>query len=635
MFREEVAEHAQTVDDILLRADEHEPDRDQLDALFRAVHSIKGGCGTFGFPRLGAFAHVLEELLDAVRGRELPLDLEISDTILRGNELIRALLAAECGEGVVETSEAERVTDAISAALQRRSAPPPPDAPRECRWLIRLHVADPARREHVIESMRAAFETLGSLEVLDREGDVWRAAVRCTRSAAELRDLYAFLGAADDDFSVVAAEEAVPAAFGFFDDEPATAPIVSAGPVAPADTSSVAGSGTNPTSRGTIRVGTERIDHLVNLVGELVIAQSMLERAAETLGGHERESIDAAVAQIQRHTRDLRDGVMSIRMVPLASVFGRFRRVCHELEERLGKRVALRISGEETELDKGMIERLVDPLTHLLRNALDHGVETPAEREAAGKSPIASVRLAASHRGGEVVIEVADDGRGLDRAAIIARARERGVPVDEAAPDDDVWSLIFASGFSTARNITDVSGRGVGMDVVHRNVTELGGRIEIGSVFGAGTTIRIHLPLTLAIIDGLSVRVGAEEYVVPLTAIVESLQPAPGSRLRIGSGEVLAFRGDYVPIIPLRDRFPAAAAAVSDEDGSERICVVVESATRRAALEVDALESQLQVVVKSLETNFRPVPGIAGATVLGSGRVALILDVAGLLGSVA
>jgi two-component system chemotaxis sensor kinase CheA len=209
------------------------------------------------------------------------------------------------------------------------------------------------------------------------------------------------------------------------------------------------------------------------------------------------------------------------------------------------------------------------------------------------------------------------------------------VPVDEAAPDDDVWSLIFASGFSTARNITDVSGRGVGMDVVHRNVTELGGRIEIGSVFGAGTTIRIHLPLTLAIIDGLSVRVGAEEYVVPLTAIVESLQPAPGSRLRIGSGAVLAFRGDYVPIIPLRDRFPAAAAAVSDEDGSERICVVVESATRRAALEVDALESQLQVVVKSLETNFRPVPGIAGATVLGSGRVALILDVAGLLGSVA
>jgi len=632
-FRDEVAEHAQTVDDILLRADERELDRDQLDALFRAVHSIKGGCGTFGFKRLGDFAHVLEELLDAVRSRELPLDLEVTDIVLRGNELVRALLAAECDEGTVAPGDIERLKAAIAAVLTRRIAPVAAAPPAEHRWLISLTVADAARRPSVIESLRAAFETLGFLELLDpNEADTWRAELRTTRTDGDLRELFAFVGSPGDEFLVTPAAQPA-AAFGFFDDAPG------APPPNPSTVHAAEGAGAAAEPAGqskavasaTIRVGVEKVDHLVNLVGELVIAQSVLTRAAEAVTGPERDALESAVAEISRHTRDLREGVMSIRMVPLGTVFGRFRRVCRELEERLGKRIALRISGEETELDKGMVERLVDPLTHVLRNALDHGVESPEEREAAGKSPIAAVRLSASHQGGEVVIEVSDDGRGLNREAILARARARGLNVAENPSDDEVWALIFEPGFSTAHTVTDVSGRGVGMDVVRRNVAELGGRVELRSAAGAGTTVRIRLPLTLAILDGLAVLIGEEVYIIPLTAIVESLVPAAGSRLRIGGGEVLAFRGDYVPIVPLRERFSTGAATPNDEV----ICVVVESGNRRAALEVDALEAQLQVVVKSLEANYRAVPGMAGATVLGNGRVALILDIPGLLGTIA
>jgi len=635
-FRDEVAEHAQTVDDILLRADDREPDRDLLDALFRAVHSIKGGCGTFGFKRLGEFAHVLEELLDAVRSRELRLDLEVTDIVLRGNELVRGLLAAECDEGSVDPAEVQRVEAAIAAVLARRTVPAA-DAPSpEHRWLISITVADPARRESVIESLRAAFETLGFLELIDpNDADAWRAELRTTRSDHELRDLFGFVGSPDDQF-LVTPVPAPDAGFGFFDDAPGAPPAAANPPVfrnADADVVSSEASVAQPkaVTSSTIRVGVEKVDHLVNLVGELVIAQSVLTRAAEAVSGPARDALETAVSEISRHTRDLREGVMSIRMVPLGTVFGRFRRVCRELEERLGKRIALRISGEETEMDKGMVERLVDPLTHVLRNALDHGVESPEEREAKGKSPVAAVRLAASHQGGEVVIEVSDDGRGLDRDAILARARERGLSVSESPSDEDVWALIFEPGFSTANAVTDVSGRGVGMDVVRRNVAELGGRVELRSAPGAGTTVRIRLPLTLAILDGLAVRIAEEVYIIPLTAIVESLVPAAGSRLRIGTGEVLAFRGDYVPVIPLRDRFSDGTAEPSDEV----ICVVVESGNRRAALEVDALEAQLQVVVKSLEANYRAVAGMAGATVLGNGRVALILDIPGLLGTIA
>jgi two-component system chemotaxis sensor kinase CheA len=621
-FREEVAEHARTIDDILFRAEHEEPDREQLDALFRAVHSIKGGCGTFGFPRLGAFAHVLEELLDAVRERTLSLDAEIVDAVLRGNEVIGALLAAEFGERHVAEDEVDAVRAVIATHLAGRRAAVAPTTTIAKRWSIGVVVADRARSERVVEALRAAFAGLGELTVREpRAGEQFRAELHCDRTADDLREMFAFVGMPSDTFLVEPVVE--DGGFGFFDDEPAPSLVASPLPDAPVRSAAAA---------TTIRVGVDRIDHLVNLVGELVIAESVLTRAAEAVTGAERAALDAAVAHIRRHTRDLRDGVMSIRMVPLASIFGRFRRVCRELEERLGKSVVLRISGEETELDKGMIERLVDPLTHVLRNAYDHGVETPEERAAAGKPPAATVHLAASHEGGEVVITISDDGRGLDRAAILARARSRGLDVADEAADEEVWNLIFAPGFSTAETVTDVSGRGVGMDVVRRNVTELGGRVDLRSTFGVGTTIRIRLPLTLAILDGLSVRIAEETFVIPLTAIVESLQPKASERLRVGAHEeVLAFRGDYVPIVPLRKRFANAA----HDAAPESVCIVVESGTRRAALEVDALDAQLQVVVKSLAANFRPVPGVAGATVLGNGRVALILDVPGLLGAIA
>jgi two-component system chemotaxis sensor kinase CheA len=380
-----------------------------------------------------------------------------------------------------------------------------------------------------------------------------------------------------------------------------------------------------------IRVSIEKVDQLINLVGELVITQAMIEQRVDALDAMVHEKLLASVGQLTRNTRDLQEAVMSIRMMPMDFVFSRFPRMVRDLATKLGKKVDFITNGAATELDKGLIERIVDPLTHLVRNSIDHGIEMPEVRRAAGKADAGRLFLSASHQGGNIIIEVSDDGGGLNRERILAKARQNGLPVSETMPDADVWQLIFAPGFSTAEQVTDVSGRGVGMDVVKRNITAMGGTVDIRSAKGFGTTISISLPLTLAILDGMSIRVGDEVYILPLGFVVESLQPAQTDVREItGKGRVVKVRGEYLPLIPLYQMFGIVPRFAEPWEG---ILVILETEGRKACLFVDELVGQQQVVVKNLESNYRKVAGISGATILGDGGVALILDVAALIRS--
>ena len=379
-----------------------------------------------------------------------------------------------------------------------------------------------------------------------------------------------------------------------------------------------------------IRVSVEKVDQLINLVGELVITQAMLAQAAEVLDPVEFERLHNGLVQLERNSRDLQEAVMSIRMMPISVVFSRFPRVVRDLSQKLGKQVELKLIGEDTELDKSLVERITDPLTHLVRNSLDHGVESPEERKAKGKQPTGTITLKAYHQSGHIVIEVSDDGAGLNRQRILSKARERGLPVHDQMADNEVWQLIFEAGFSTADKVTEVSGRGVGMDVVKRNITAMGGRVEIDSMLGIGTRMTVRLPLTLAILDGMSVAVGGETYIIPLGYVMESLQATRATIKSISGVErLLMVRGEYLPVIALHEVFAVPAAETNLERG---IMVVLESDGARSALFVDALVGQHQVVIKSLEANYRRVAGISGATIMGDGRVALILDVPALAG---
>lgn len=380
-----------------------------------------------------------------------------------------------------------------------------------------------------------------------------------------------------------------------------------------------------------IRVGIEKVDQLINLVGELVITQAMIEQRTSTLDPMLHERLLSSVGQLTRNTRDLQEAVMSIRMMPMDYVFSRFPRMVRDLATKLGKKVEFLTNGAATELDKGLIERIVDPLTHLVRNSIDHGIEPPEARAAAGKNPIGRLSLSAGHQGGNIIIEVSDDGGGLNRERILNKAKSSGLNVSDNMSDGDVWQLIFAPGFSTAEQVTDVSGRGVGMDVVKRNITAMGGVVDIRSASGYGTTISISLPLTLAILDGMSVRVGEEIYILPLSFVMESLQPSADDVKEVtGQGRLVKVREDYLPLIPLYQMFGVKPLNQEPEKG---ILVVVQADGKKAALLVDELVGQQQVVVKNLESNYRKVAGISGATILGDGGVSLILDVANLLRS--
>ncbi len=378
-----------------------------------------------------------------------------------------------------------------------------------------------------------------------------------------------------------------------------------------------------------IRVDVKKVDQLINLAGELVIIQAMLAQNSQTLDPTANQQLLAGLADLDRNTRDLQEAVMSIRMIPMSTVFSRFPRMLRDLANKLGKKINLVTQGEATELDKGLVEKITDPLTHLVRNSLDHGIELPEERLKVGKSDQGTLTLSASHQGGSIVIEVRDDGRGMNREKLLKKARERGIDVSDNMPDSEVWMLIFAPGFSTAEQVTDVSGRGVGMDVVRKNIAALNGSVEIDSVEGVGMRVSIRLPLTLAIMDGMSVGVGKEVYILPLSSVVESFQvnPADVSTVTQGS-QLVKVRDEYMPVIELERVFGVPRA---EGDKRSDIMVVIESDGSRVALLVDELLGQHQVVVKNLESNYRKVQNVSGATILGDGTVALILDTSSLV----
>ena len=615
-FLDETDEHIETIEQLLLSGDAQSSNRDQLDAIFRAAHSIKGGAGTFGFKELATVTHRMESMFDRVRKGELSLTDQIIDAALHALDTVRSIAAAHRnGETVAEGTGAPVIAE-LQALLESPNGAAPAVAAAaplsQNVFDIAFTCADESKRAATYDALLGVVATSGDMLSFDL-GDTFRVSLQTPKPEAEIRDIFAFISSEDDRLELTSQQPAAAPveAFGLFD--------------APAKQQAAEPAHKTAQKDESIRVSLTKVDQLINLVGEIVTAENILAGAVRRCDQAANTSLYDAAEKVARHTRDLRQIVMSIRMVPISFILGRFPRVVRETAGKLGKQVELRLSGGDTELDKTIVERIVDPLTHLVRNSVDHGIEMPEDRVAAGKPAQGTLELVASHQSGNIVIEVIDDGAGLNRERLIAKARKNGIEISDDAPDKDVFDLIFAPGFSTASQVTEISGRGVGMDVVRRNVTELGGTIGIDSTLGRGTRITITLPLTLAILDGLTVSIGKNTYVVPIANVISSVQPTQDTIKRLPSGEeVLYFGDDWVPLRRLHQTFGLRDAV---DDPQRGIVVVVESRGRRVALLVDALEAQQQLVIKSLESNFKKTPGIAGATVIDNGAIALIVDV--------
>ena len=631
-----------------------DPDAEQLNAIFRAAHSIKGGAGTFGFSVLQETTHLMENLLDEARRGEMTLSTDIINLFLETKDIMQEQLDAYKSSSEPDAASFEYICNALrQLALEAKGESVPPVAAS-----ARLSVVDNSMQTETVGIDTAAVgktqitlsrlkagepdmleEELGNLATLSQVNKTADSLTAVLDGSVDQDDIVAvlcFVIEADQIAFTTVAAATEPALVEIAEaEEIVELPVVA--PAAPA----VAASQTAPrverekpaarSSESTsIRVAVEKVDQLINLVGELVITQSMLAQRSNALDPVSHGDLITSMGQLQRNARDLQESVMSIRMMPMEYVFSRFPRLVRDLAGKLGKQVELTLMGSSTELDKSLIERIIDPLTHLVRNSLDHGIELPETRLAAGKSAVGNLILSAEHQGGNICIEVTDDGAGLNRERILAKAVSQGMAVNESMTDEEVGMLIFAPGFSTAEQVTDVSGRGVGMDVVKRNIQEMGGHVEIQSKQGAGTTIRILLPLTLAILDGMSVKVSEEVFILPLNAVMESLQPREEDLHPLAGGErVLEVRGEYLPLVELWKAFDVQGAKTEATQG---IVVILQSAGRRYALLVDQLIGQHQVVVKNLESNYRKVPGISAATILGDGSVALIVDVSALQG---
>ncbi|MGV7092904.1 chemotaxis protein CheA [Siccibacter turicensis] len=617
------------------------PDSEQLNAIFRAAHSIKGGAGTFGFTVLQETTHLMENLLDEARRGEMQLNTDIINLFLETKDIMQEQLDAYKSSEQPDQASFEYICQALrQLALEAKG-----EAPAAAANAAQLTVVDDAAPAGSDGALRVTLSklkagevdvlleelgNLGTLSQVEKGSDTLSATIGGI-SEDDITAVLCFV-IEPDQIAFSAAQEAAPAPAPAPVQAPAAAPALKA---VPNETAAPRAERENkPAARASestsIRVAVEKVDQLINLVGELVITQSMLAQRSNELDPVTHGDLITSMGQLQRNARDLQESVMSIRMMPMEYVFSRFPRLVRDLAGKLGKQVELTLQGSSTELDKSLIERIIDPLTHLVRNSLDHGIESPEKREAAGKSPVGNLILAAEHQGGNICIEVTDDGAGLNRERILAKAMSQGMAVSESMTDEEVGMLIFAPGFSTAEQVTDVSGRGVGMDVVKRNIQEMGGHVEIQSKQGAGTTIRILLPLTLAILDGMSVKVNNEVFILPLNAVMESLQPLEDDLHPLAGGErVLEVRGEYLPLVELWKVFNVQGAKTEATQG---IVVILQSAGRRYALLVDQLIGQHQVVVKNLESNYRKVPGISAATILGDGSVALIVDISALQG---
>ncbi|MET0505814.1 MAG: chemotaxis protein CheA [Luteibacter sp.] len=638
-FHEESLDGLDAMEQALLALDEGAEDPELINVVFRAAHSIKGGAATFGFTDVAAFTHVAENLMDEVRSGRRPMEKAVVELLLRSGDTVRDMLSLSMAGQPAATAESQALLAELSAMVSGGAAAPvavKAAAPVEAieGWDIAFRPFDyllktgndPARMFRELEAMGPLSVTcdaskLPSLADMDAESSYlgWTLRLDAGAKRAAVEGVFDWV---DGDCDLTATPR-LAAATPVVEAPVAAAPVAAAGPRAvrePAVNSEAS----------SVRVGIEKIDTLINLVGELVITQSMLSQFNDGVDASQLEMLRHGLAQLGRHTRELQESVMSIRMLPISTVFNRFPRLVRDLAQKLDKKVVLDLRGETTELDKTVLEKIGDPLVHLVRNAIDHGLEVPAKRLAAGKGDTGTLRMEAFHRGGSIVVEVADNGAGLNRDAIVAKAISRGIiATGEGMSDDAVAELIFEAGFSTAAATTDLSGRGVGMDVVRRNVMDLGGTVAIRSTQGQGTTFTITLPLTLAIIDGLTAAVGEETYIVPLVSIVESVQVKPDAvRSVAGGGELFRFREHWLPIVRLFDVFGCAGKRRAVDEG---IVIVVEGEGTRIGLFVDELIGQQQAVVKSLEANYRRVTGISGATILADGSVALIADVAGLV----
>ncbi len=646
-FFDEADELLADMEQHLLLLDPHSPDIEQLNAIFRAAHSIKGGAATFGFSILQETTHLLENLLDGARRSEMQLSTEIINLFLETKDIMQEQLDAykSSQEPDAESftyicaalrqlaleaqgGEAAAAPAAAPAAAAPAATPATPAATPAAGGGLQIRLSGLKPQE--IPLMLEELGNLGEVTQPQQTDSTLDVTLVTSVGADDISAVLCFVLEPEQISISQAAATAAPAAAvsapaAGATAAPAPAPVVPAAAKAEAPKAPKAAKAAESTS---IRVAVEKVDQLINLVGELVITQSMLAQRSGTLDPVNHGDLLNSMGQLQRNARDLQESVMSIRMMPMEYVFSRFPRLVRDLASKLNKQVELTLQGSSTELDKSLIERIIDPLTHLVRNSLDHGIENAATREANGKNPVGNLILSAEHQGGNICIEVIDDGAGLNRERILAKAASSGLPVSESMTDEEVGMLIFAPGFSTAEQVTDVSGRGVGMDVVKRNIQEMGGHVEIHSQQGKGTTIRILLPLTLAILDGMSVKVGQEVFILPLNAVMESLQPLAEDLHPLAGGErVLQVRGEYLPLVELFRVFDVAEARTEATQG---IVVILQSAGRRYALLVDQLIGQHQVVVKNLESNYRKVPGISAATILGDGSVALIVDVSAL-----
>ncbi|WP_190286158.1 MULTISPECIES: chemotaxis protein CheA [Pantoea] len=637
-FFDEADELLADMEQHLLGLDPQEPDSEQLNAIFRAAHSIKGGAGTFGFTVLQETTHILENILDGARRGEMQLSTDIINLFLETKDIMQEQLDAYKTAQEPNAESFKYICEALrQLALEAKGLPvdvpatvtPASTEPASTSGL-RVQLIDLKEKE--VDLMLEEMSNLGTLTNVQKGSTTLDVCI----DGVGKDDIVAVLCFVIDEAQIrfpeageaVAAPVAAVAAVAPVAEEVHTASVTELPVAAAKRESKRVAAPAKSSESSSIRVAVEKVDQLINLVGELVITQSMLAQRSGELDPVAHGDLLNSMGQLERNARDLQESVMSIRMMPMEYVFSRFPRLVRDLASKLGKEVELTLLGSSTELDKSLIERIIDPLTHLVRNSLDHGIETPEKRLVAGKVATGNLTLSAEHQGGNICIEVSDDGAGLNRERILAKALSSGLPVHENMSDEEVGMLIFAPGFSTAEQVTDVSGRGVGMDVVKRNIQEMGGHVEIASKQGKGTTIRILLPLTLAILDGMSVRVADEVFILPLNAVMESLQPRAEELKPLAGGEcVLEVRGEYLPLVELWNVFDVQGAKTEATQG---IVVILQSAGKRYALLVDQLIGQHQVVVKNLESNYRKVPGISAATILGDGSVALIVDVSAL-----
>ncbi|PWF21209.1 chemotaxis protein CheA [Corticimicrobacter populi] len=650
-FFDEADELLADMERLLLELDVEQPDMEHLNAIFRAAHSIKGGAATFGcFGVLAETTHLLESLLDPIRQGEMKLRPEMIDIFLETKDVLKSQLDAYRAETEPDPDTYEHICGVLrQLAQEKNGAQAPAAAPAP----VAAPAAAPAPATAGNDAMRILFSRISEKDaqsLLDEMGNlgkvlkhekgadsltVW---METTCSKDDVEAVCCFIINEDQiavDHEVIAAQ-AVPAVEAIIPEvvpAPVVAPVVEAATEAAVEAAparAAAKAAAKPVAAadkesGSIRVGVEKVDQMINLVGELVITQAMLTQIASSLDPVLHDRLLNGLEQLERNARDLQESVMSMRMMQMDYVFSRFPRVVRDLCTKTGKKIRLETQGKATELDKSLIERIIDPLTHLVRNSMDHGIEDPEARAQKGKNPEGVITMSAQHVGGNIVIEVSDDGNGLNKEKILAKAAKSGMVLPDNITDEEIWQLIFAPGFSTAEQVTSISGRGVGMDVVRRNIQDMGGHVKLYSEAGKGTRTQIILPLTLAILDGMSVRVGSEVFILPLNHVTESIQPQLDQIHSVAGNErVIQVRGEYLPLVELHRTFSVDGA---QEDPSQAIAVIMHAQERRFALLVDHLIGQHQVVVKNLEANYRKVPGISAATILGDGSVALIIDV--------